>query len=310
MRKRCNSRICFFPTIWRQRSIISFSWPCCQKKQFWSLPPCSRIHHEVEDAPCGEWIWTKTNLGWKWLVFSQISSLNNLPYIHTKVGISTRQIHAGLGTGHVSKSIMGPLSFLGSTRLKDLLNTSLDCGKVNFLYSSWYGAVVLGCDQNGVDNSGVFLLLMSSTYTDPKAALLPTPPERSWEGQMTPADQRNIPHEMVSCSACRAEERRKGRTFGVMEFVFPTHYFLMVRPCFPGWTAACPWEVLNEFPAFHCLHAQLFFTYWTLFISTHAFSYFYPSESLPHPSGWGLSGCMGLSWQLGLNHDTTYHVND
>lgn len=129
---------------------------------------------------------------------------------------------------------MGLLSFLGSTRLKDLLNTSLDCGKVNFLYSSWYGAVVLGCDQNGVDNSGVFLLLMSSTYTDPKAALLPTPPERSWEGQMTPADQRNIPHEMVSCSACRAEERRKGRTFGVMEFVFPTHYFLMVRPCFPG----------------------------------------------------------------------------
>lgn len=34
----------------------------------------------------------------------------------------------------------------------------------------------------------------------------------------------------------------------------------------------------------------------------HAFSYFYPSESLPHPPGRGVSSCVGLSWQLGLNH--------
>lgn len=74
-----------------------------------------------------------------------------------------------------------------------------------------------------VDNSGMFSLSLSRAYTESRSFLLLTPPHqrggwgctRSWEGtqlgQLTPADQRDIPDHMASCSAHKSgEEEGKG----------------------------------------------------------------------------------------------------
>ena len=52
--------------------------------------------------------------------------------------------------------------------------------------------------------------------------------------------------------------RRKGETFGVVVFVFPSNLRVM-EPCFPGdgWTPVCRWEAVNEFLVLLCLRAQL-----------------------------------------------------
>ena len=83
--------------------------------------------------------------------------------------------------------------------------------RVNFLHSSWYGAMFWICAENSVDNSGMFSLLLSSAYTASRPFLLLTPPHqrvgwgctRSWEGtqlgQLTPTDKRGIPCHMTSC---------------------------------------------------------------------------------------------------------------
>ena len=86
------------------------------------------------------------------------------------------------------------------------------------------------------DNTGMFSLLLSSADTEPRAFLLLTPPHqqggwggtRSWEGtqpgQLTPTDPRDSPDHMTSRSAYKAGgRRRKGGTFRVMAFVFPSH---------------------------------------------------------------------------------------
>jgi len=58
-------------------------------------------------------------------------------------------------------------------------------GRVSFLYSSWFGAVVWICARNSVDNTGKFLLSLSGAYTDSIKAFSasrPTPPARRLEG--------------------------------------------------------------------------------------------------------------------------------
>ena len=46
-------------------------------------------------------------------------------------------------------------------------------------------------------------------------------------GQLTPADQRDIPYHMTSCSAVKPGGRsRKGGTFGVRAFVFPSNRYV------------------------------------------------------------------------------------
>lgn len=51
---------------------------------------------------------------------------------------------------------------------------------------------------------------------------------RGWEGtelgELTPADQRDVPYWMSSYSAYKAGERRKEDMFREMVFVFPGHY--------------------------------------------------------------------------------------
>ena len=59
----------------------------------------------------------------------------------------------------------------------------------------------------------------------------------SWEatqpGQLTPTDQRDIPCHMMSCSACKAERRkRKWGTFEVNAFVFPSNHYMWWSPAF------------------------------------------------------------------------------
>lgn len=39
-------------------------------------------------------------------------------------------------------------------------------GKADFLHNSWYGGVLCVCDENSVDNSGMFWLLQSSACTE------------------------------------------------------------------------------------------------------------------------------------------------
>jgi len=51
-------------------------------------------------------------------------------------------------------------------------------GIVNFLHSSLYGAMFWICDENSVDNTGTFSLLLSSAYTEPRPFLLLTPPHQ------------------------------------------------------------------------------------------------------------------------------------
>jgi len=53
---------------------------------------------------------------------------------------------------------------------------------------------------------------------------------RNWEGtqlgQLTPTDQRDIPCHITSCSAYKADGRRKKRwTWEVMAFVFPSNHY-------------------------------------------------------------------------------------
>ena len=77
------------------------------------------------------------------------------------------------------------------------------------------------CAGNSADNTGVFQLSLSSACTEPRPSLPRTPPHqragwgctRSWEGtqlgQLTPTDQRDVPHHMASHSAYRAGGRRR-----------------------------------------------------------------------------------------------------
>jgi len=65
----------------------------------------------------------------------------------------------------------------------------------------------------------MFELLLSSAYTESRTFLLPTPPHqqlgwgctRTWEGTqlgyLTPADEKDIPHHVRSCSAIKAGGR-------------------------------------------------------------------------------------------------------
>jgi len=81
--------------------------------------------------------------------------------------------------------------------------------------------------------------LLNNTYTASRPFLLLSLPHqrvglgrtRSCEGtqlgQLTPADQGDIPHHMMPCSAIKAEgRRRKGGMFGVMALVFPSNHFV------------------------------------------------------------------------------------
>jgi len=94
------------------------------------------------------------------------------------------------------------------------------------------------CADNGVDNTGMFLLLLSSAHRESRPFLLLTPPcqwigwgyTRSWDGtqlgQLTQTGQRNIPYHMTSCSGVTSwsKEEQEGKITG-MSFVFPSNQY-------------------------------------------------------------------------------------
>jgi len=69
------------------------------------------------------------------------------------------------------------------------------------------------CAEYSIDNTGIFLLLLSSAYAESRLYLLFTPPHQqagwgctgSWDGtqlgQLTPADQNDMLYHMTSYSA-------------------------------------------------------------------------------------------------------------
>jgi len=80
--------------------------------------------------------------------------------------------------------------------------------------------------------------------------------------------------------------RRKGGTFGMMTFVFPSNHYAWRSPAFLGMTERClPMGSGEWIPRFALRH----FTYWTVRISTHKLSHFCPSDSLPDPTVTGVS---------------------
>lgn len=90
-----------------------------------------------------------------------------------------------------------------------------DWGTVNFLHSTWYRTVFWICAGNRVDNTGMFKLLLSSSYTELRPFQPFTLPYQwvDWEstclGQLTSVDHRDIPDQIASCSAYKARGRRR-----------------------------------------------------------------------------------------------------
>ena len=80
--------------------------------------------------------------------------------------------------------------------------------------------------------------------------------------QPTPADHRVIPYQTMSCSAYKAGwRRRKGRTSGVMAFVFPSNPYMWWSPAFLGMAELLPAdrkEWTNSLVCFACVHGFCF----------------------------------------------------
>jgi len=141
------------------------------------------------------------------------------------------------------------------------------------------------CDQNTVDNTGMFQLLLNSDLTASWLFLLLTLPWQwvSWgctscwkgtqPGQLTPANQRDISHHVMLWSAIKAEGKRRGRggeggemdtvTFSVMAFVFPSNRYMWRSPVFLRMDEHLPADGrqwMNSLFCFACAHS-FFFTY-------------------------------------------------
>lgn len=150
---------------------------------------------------------------------------------------------------------------------------TFDWGRVNFLLSSWYGAMFQICDESSVDNSRDVLvtaqqcLHRGKVFSGPHAT---SPASRGEEhnklegmqlGQLTPTNPREILRRLVSCLAYEAEGRRrmgaKGGNAWSDGFCLPKSPLLMMGFPGDGWTPACPWKVGNEFHVLLCSCAWL-----------------------------------------------------
>lgn len=141
--------------------------------------------------------------------------------------------------------------------------------KVNFVHSSWSGAVIWICGGNSVDNTGMFFFLLSLHKAIPPPPS--TPPghrlgvhKELGEGTARAGDPRDIQDLTASCSACRAVGTRRNRTrgtFGVLVFAGVCYPKSRVRALlsWDSWTPACLWEVRNGFLVLLCcVHGSSF----------------------------------------------------
>lgn len=83
-------------------------------------------------------------------------------------------------------------------------STGFGWDRVNFLCSSWYGFTVCICAGNNVDNSWIFLLLLSSACTEsspfPFLTPHPTTAEGFGRGHSCLQLSRGISHTIVGCA--------------------------------------------------------------------------------------------------------------
>lgn len=155
--------------------------------------------------------------------------------------------------------------------------------------------------ENNVTNTGMFLLCLQRAN-----AFSPShPPARmlvEWcnkelggthPGQLTLTDPRYIPYCRTSCSAYKAKRRRrKGGTFRVMEFLFPSNRYAWWSPAALVMAEHQPAMGSAEWiPWFASLVCAAFALLIKLFISTHEFSLSPFLFSPPRPPG-------GVSEQL------------
>lgn len=143
------------------------------------------------------------------------------------------------------------------------------------------------CEENSVDNPGIFSLLLNGVYTRVSAPHL-TPPARglgvhkelggdtAWTAD--PTDQRNIPDHMASWSVCRARGRRRKGELQEQE-----HLSLQVTVTQNG--ALMPWKWMDT-----CLSQQscewiivLLSLLNCLDLSPQVLTF--TPDSLPHPAG-------------------------
>jgi len=102
-------------------------------------------------------------------------------------------------------------------------------------------------------------------------------------------------------------KKEEGGMFRVMVFVFPSHCCAWSSPAFLEMAAHLPAKEKYWMNPLFCFAwvRSFCFTYSTVFISTYVFSHFYPSDSVPRPTGRErVNGCVGLSCWLGLNLNT------
>lgn len=160
----------------------------------------------------------------------------------------------------------------------------------------------------------MFLLLLSSTCTEPRPFLLfvlldwwgEWEDVGGWEqtqlGQVTKGIFQTTEHHAQDIKQGEEEEERM---FGVMAFVLPSHHYVWWDPAVLEMDALLlahekQWIIFLF--CFVCKH-RLCFLYWTVFILAHEFSNFYtlPILSPILLKGEWASGCKGLGCWLELN---------
>lgn len=139
-------------------------------------------------------------------------------------------------------------------------------GRVNFLLSSCHKAGFWNCTENSVDKAGIFLLVLSSSCTDPRSFLLFVRRlgctmnwEGTWLGQLTSSVPRDIPYPVASCPAVG---RRRGKDmFRGMAFVFPCLCYMWWSPGLLELSQqlpACGMWWINSFFCFASAHGFCF----------------------------------------------------
>lgn len=85
---------------------------------------------------------------------------------------------------------------------------------------------------------------------------------------------------------------RRRKWGAVMRFVLPNHHYMGWSPAFLGIAQHLPaqgQQWINYFFLFHIYSQLLLYLLNCIYIPTHKFSQFYPSNSLPHPAEWGVN---------------------
>ena len=144
--------------------------------------------------------------------------------------------------------------------------------ELHFFHSTLYMVMFWICAENRVDNTEMFLLLLSNAYTESRPFLLLTPHHltgkeaegaqgfgrgHSWDSW--PQLTKGISHTMWHHAQHIKLEKKEGGDVRSGGVCLPKPLLCVMEPCFPGdgWTPACRWEAVNQFLGLLCLRVQL-----------------------------------------------------